>query len=455
MFSSDFTKELDEEVAGIGDDAEKDSISKEMEKKVAHLANNPPEELTKDQKQTWRRLLEVLYRDEEPMASLIGSAGTGKTFLTTRLIQKLTGIGLKILCTAPTHQATQVLSDTYDGDGLTVNTIHSALGLRVTRDGQGDYTLVQDGEPDVQEFDLVIVDESSMLGQREWNHLEPHTHGGGPKFLFTGDAEQLPPPEDSPSPALDQPGARLETIVRQASGNPIISLSKQIRQGGDLNPLPKPQTNGEKGIYMVRRYKAAEKAARAMEKNQTGTRFLAWRNKSVDKWADRIRSIRYPEAKRFAPGMTVLAREPYMPGEQEILFHTSALLKVLDVEKTNKKLGSIGPSAPAWKLDLYHESENRTIRDVYVTRGHGQQMLDEYTDKMAEAQNWNELYDAKESFAQLRYSAAATVHTSQGDSIKNVFLDVNDLKANYDHDERRALAYVGVTRAESTLVLVH
>jgi exodeoxyribonuclease-5 len=433
------------------------ATSNDLEVKVAHLANSPPDALTEDQKQAWRRVLSVLYREDQSMASLIGPAGTGKTFLTTRLIDMLTGIGLKILCTAPTHQATHVLSDIYDGDGLKVSTIHSALGLRVTRDGQGDYTLVQDGEPSVQEFDLVIVDESSMLGRKEWNYLEPHTHGGGPKFLFPGDKAQLPPPNELPSPALDQPGAQLETIVRQASENPIISLSEQIRNGGDFNPLPEPRVHpdGEQGIYMIDRREAVEKAARAMEKNQTGTRFLAWRNKSVDKWANRVRSLRHPDAERFAEGMTVLAQEPYMPGEQEIFFHTSALLRVLSVEKTDKQLGSNGPSAPAWKLDLYHESENRTVRNVYVTRGRGKRMLDNYTDKCAERQEWDELYDAKESFARLRYSAAATIHTSQGDSIKNVFLDLSDLQANYNPDERRALAYVGVTRAESTLVLIH
>jgi ATP-dependent exoDNAse (exonuclease V) alpha subunit len=435
-----------------GDDGT-NSTSKSPEDVLPFAADDPPEELTPGQTDAWQ---EVLMRlSQEQMASLLGAAGTGKTFLLTRIAGRLEEMGLKVLAVAPTHQAVGQIEKLFSGDSITVNTIQSALGLQLQRDHKGDYELVPSGESDVGEFDLVIADEASMIGRELWTHTKAAARGSGPKILFVGDPYQLPPVSEAASPALEQHGAKLTGIVRQQQGNPIIELATQIREDPSRGFYPLPEetkTDGDLGIYEVRQYKATEKAARAFEKNPTGTRVLTWRNDTAAKWNRRIRRALYPSEERFAEGMHLLAQEAYNPGEF-IKFHTSALLKVEAVRKTTSQLGDNGPSIPVWSLDLVEEASRQPHTDVLVTRGQGQQTLEEYTDAMAEQQNWSEYYQVKEAVASLEFSAAGTTHSAQGTTLDTAFIDTADIEACYG-DEAQALKYVALTRASDVLVLI-
>jgi len=428
--------------------------SENTEVKIAGLTKNPPDELNSGQTAAFKKLLRLLWKEDRQMASLLGAAGTGKTFLVGRIVEALTQKAhLKVLAVAPTHQAVGQLEKLYDGNGITVNTIQSALGLQLQRDHKGDYELVPSGEPDIGEFDLVIADEASMVGEELWEYVEASTHGSDLRWLFVGDPHQLSPIDESPSPALKQPGVELDTIVRQTQNNPIIRLATQVRKGGSFYPLPEETTNGGLGIYEVRHYEATEKAARALDKNPTGTRLLAWRNDTVEKWTRRIRNALYPDSQRFEAGMHFLAQSTYNPGEF-IKFHTSALLKVEEARKTDTRLGEDGPKVPAWSLDVVEEANQQPHTGVLVPRGQGEQVLDDYTEKMAEQEQWARFYEAREQFAELRYSASTTVHKSQGANERTVFCDVGDLAANPDPEERRALEYVACTRASDVLVLI-
>ena len=436
-------------------DGDTDTTSKSPEEVLREAAEDPPEELTSGQTDAWRDILTRLSgaTASGQMASLLGAAGTGKTFLLTRIAGRLEEMGLKVLAVAPTHQAVGQIEKLFSGDSITVNTIQSALGLRLQRDGRGGYQLVPEGEADVSQYDLIIADEASMIGRELWTHVEVSGYGSDLRWLFVGDPYQLPPVNEAPSPALEQPGAKLTEIVRQAQNNPIIDLATRIRNGGSFYPLPEETTNGELGIYQVRQHEATEKAARAIEKDPTGTRVLAWRNKAVGKWCRRIKNRLYPDAGRFAEGMHMLAREGYSPPDTPVIkFHTSALLEVKEARKTDTQLGSAGPRVPAWSLDLKEKASGQPHTGVYVPRGQGEQLLEDYTEKMAGQEQWSEYYEAKEQFAALRYSAASTVHKSQGQSHRTTLVDVSDLKAC--REEFQELAYVAATRPEKHLVLI-
>jgi len=95
---------------------------------------------------------------------LSGQAGVGKTtcmrFFKDHL--KVVEPGINICMSAPTNKATAVLSDSVSDPDLTYKTIYSILGLRMQANGEFK-ELTDSGEERISDFDLVIVDEASMI----------------------------------------------------------------------------------------------------------------------------------------------------------------------------------------------------------------------------------------------------------------------------------------------------
>jgi exodeoxyribonuclease-5 len=78
-------------------------------------------------------------------------------------------------------------------------------------------------------YGLIIVDEASMVDDMMLRDLQSYNV----PILAVGDHGQLPPVGGSGS-LMKAPHLRLEKIHRQAEGNPIIALSKMIREEGRL-----------------------------------------------------------------------------------------------------------------------------------------------------------------------------------------------------------------------------
>lgn len=178
-----------------------------------------------------------------------GYAGTGKTTILKALEQMYPG---KVTFLAPTGKACQVLK-TKMSPTAKVRTIHSFLYLpvevteetvarwRSEAENGSQYAKTklknyEDGftvdfmdnltEP---VDDIVVVDESSMLGQREYLRLREVCR----RLVFVGDTFQLPPvqsPSVIPSEAQDF-DAFLDEVHRAALESPITRLSMDIRSG--------------------------------------------------------------------------------------------------------------------------------------------------------------------------------------------------------------------------------
>lgn len=80
-----------------------------------------------------------------------------------------------------------------------------------------------------RDYGLIIVDEASMVDDMMLRDLQSY----GVPILAVGDHGQLPPVGGSGS-LMKNPQLRLEKIHRQAEGNPIIALSKIIRETGRI-----------------------------------------------------------------------------------------------------------------------------------------------------------------------------------------------------------------------------
>ena len=197
-----------------------------------------------------------------------GSAGVGKTYMVDYLVKKYRrdlGYGM-IYITAPTNRAVAVLLEKNKKVEfyMEYTTIHKALFLkRQINNKTGEITFKPDYNPKKQRpFNkgcIIVVDEASMLNSELLVNLESPEYKDIP-MIFLGDHKQLNPVNEADSPIfhrVEMSGQTIKVkqeeevidhliptyvefeltkIVRQAEGNPIIELSRNLINVNDGKP---------------------------------------------------------------------------------------------------------------------------------------------------------------------------------------------------------------------------
>jgi exodeoxyribonuclease-5 len=192
-------------------------------------------ELSEKQKNILKSILVWYKSDNNPYITLGGYAGTGKTTLMGYLsnILRSKQKKLKIAFCSYTGKASRVLQrklrDTdsiykYDYTG----TIHRLIYRPILDDND---EIIGWTRMDRDEFfyDLIIVDEASMVTREIWNDLLSFDK----PILAVGDHGQLPPVEGNFN-LMENPELKLEEIYRQEINNPIIKVSEIARKYGEI-----------------------------------------------------------------------------------------------------------------------------------------------------------------------------------------------------------------------------
>jgi exodeoxyribonuclease-5 len=411
---------------------------------------------TEDQQEAYDRVYDRLARGER-FTGLRGYAGTGKTYLVSRLVEQLLDEDCAVTVCAPTHKAVQVLSDELGDAPVQMQTLHSFLGLRLNPTEEGEYELVAEEERDFTEG-VVIVDEASMIGREEWSHIEDAPFWV--QWLFVGDPAQLPPVNEEPSPALDVPGPTLETIHRQAADNPILELATKIRTGADGRFGSKFEDG--KGVAVTRnREEFLDSVLRtfdteAFAEDATHARMLAYRNKTVRRYNREIRAERYgADADRFVEGEWLVGTETWFhDGVQRLTNSEEVRVKKATVDTFEADDQS---EWTVWELKVRTPGRGLT-RTVHVLHEDEFERYEERLERRREkAQDdpskWDRFFELREQFARVDYAYATTVHRAQGSTYDTVFVDHRDVRVCRG-DERDALLYVAVTRPSRRLALL-
>ena len=205
-----------------------------------------------------RALREVwdFYHDDSMLTwNLRGSAGVGKSF-TTKVLKDLLPYR-NIAITAPTHKAKNV---TEKFSGIPGETVHRLLGLRPNLDIEDlDINNPQfdpQAEPSINQYDIIFVDECSMVGDTLYEFLVNEAARSRTKILFIGDPNQLPPVRKAESKQSKSSGHKavegesdnleisraftecagtstLMTPARQSIDNPLYGLLVALRSDID------------------------------------------------------------------------------------------------------------------------------------------------------------------------------------------------------------------------------
>ena len=428
--------------------------------------------LNEEQKKIFDKVTSVPMR-KFSQSLLTGYSGTGKTFLVTKIIEEILfkHKGIKIAITAPTNKAVRVLKNLSSicetHSQVEFNTLHSLLGLKriITQDGKETYG-PECGGGNIGEFDMVLVDEVSMLDNTIYDQLIDNSKYNKIMLLFIGDRGQIPPVNGGESILFTQDldnSFNLSKIIRQASDNPIIQIAQKIRNNEDIKEETVVDKDNNGVIFLkintemplLERYFNSEH----FDRNPNFVKVLAWTNNAVDYYNDKIRKMIYGEkCPKLNIGEKMVCNKPITDSKKRVILNNNDEFEVLSYEMKEDKT--------ALKLSYYSVKvrSNGEIYTIKLLAEKSQAVFDkelkalktkaEKAPAMMRRNAWLKYYNFKDKFADVKYNYALTVHKSQGSTFDNAIVINCDIKRIMDKKDRNKLLYTAVTRAKNKLFII-
>ena len=382
--------------------------------------------LSEDKKVILKQILAWFSSNKRPAyLTLGGFAGTGKTTLIAVLRRLLAKKNpkLRVAFVAFTGKATQTLqhylrslSVIYRQDN--VSTIHSLI-----------YTLLEKNsgqmiwqKKDQLKFDLIVIDEASMLDEAIWRDLLSYQI----PILAVGDHGQLPPINGRFN-LMQNPTLRLESIHRQEQGNPIIKLSVLARTTGQI-PVG---TYGKKVRKLAKSDpESGELVENYLQSANQETLILCGYNHTRVKLNQYLRNIRGIEGQLPQAGDRLIClRNNYAKG----IFN--GMLGTLErVSRQDEDLLAV-------EIDF---DDGQYYEGLALAKQFHAPANLTYSAKIKQLLKTADLFD---------FGYALTVHKAQGSQAKRVILFEERFKQMTAEDWRRWL-YTAVTRAEEELIII-
>jgi exodeoxyribonuclease-5 len=335
---------------------------------------------------------------------LFGYAGVGKTTLARHVAADAPG---KAVFAAFTGKAALVMRARGCAGAAT---IHSLIyNASEDNNGRPSFTLNKDGP--ASRAGLIVIDECSMVDEELGRDLLSF----GKPILVLGDPAQLPPVKGAGFFTEAKPDVMLTEIHRQAADNPIIRLSRVIREGGEIAHGVYGQTR------VIRRDEIDAEEVTAADQVLIGL------NRTRRAYNQRIRAL--------------LGREGPMPAEADKLV---CLRNDREKGLINGGLWrvakALGMANDYVKLALTPEEETaRPPVDVAVHRA------------FFEGSEADLPYPVRRESNEFDFGYALTVHKAQGSQWDHVVL-FDESRAFREH--RARWLYTAVTRAAKKLTLV-
>lgn len=423
---------------------------------------------------------------ESIMYLLTGFAGSGKSTLVQAWLRDLRESGYqgRVVFTAPTNKAANVLQRMVNRWQLDIECLTCAklLGLKPVIDfetGRQRFKKSYNDESVIQDYDLVVVDETSMVNKELWRYLAEEANMFT-RLLFMGDPAQLPPVNEAISQSFVEinESSHLSEVMRYRGS--IAAMADDIRQnlGRRGEPFFETQYNedGSEGLFVLTEESWNSNIIKAFQSEKylqdpDHCRVLAYTNKRVNGMNTMIRgAIRGKGAPRFVEGERLIATEHYSVanpfGGSTTVLNTSSEMEVNGV--------SVGMEGrwKVWFLDITR-FEDGMAKLIPVLHEDCQKEFERTQKELkqkaqnGEKQLWKQWHENRQRFAYVDYAYALTVHKSQGSTFTNVFVDVANILTNKRRNlvqmpgedkkrwvyERNQLLYVAMTRPSHRLFI--
>lgn len=438
---------------------------------------------------------------------LRGYAGTGKTTLTKSFIKELEKREKKYVLLASTGRAAKILAN---ATNCPTSTVHSLIykftdlnqDMEQLVDENGNQKADNTGQlylnfalaPVDDDQDCVyLVDEASMIADKEDDEICQAMFGSGKllsdllnydpngKFVFIGDACQLPPVNQDLSPALSPDyflknyglkamQTELTDIVRQSKDNDITLSAQQLRR---LYFHPQTWTwakfpfRGYKNIHILSStaelYREYLKVVK--EKGYNEATLLSYSNKQCHLVTDIVRPALGIRQKNLSPGdLLLVTQNNYISA-----LMNGDLVTVEEVAGTEKRAGLTFVNVTVKEMFTKKEYTQLLITEVlngYMTNITPAQQKALYIDffvRMKKKGIKQKSYDFKRAMTRdpylnaIRavYGYALTCHKAQGGEWNKVFLDIPRNLPRIEKPYVYQWIYTAMTRASQELYVVN
>lgn len=430
-----------------------------IEGKVKRVVNKDGISLFDDQVDVFNSIWEWLDKSEDLFYVLTGPGGAGKTFVLKALLEEYLRKEARVAVLAPIHK---VLANIKKDFGfLTCKTIHSALGLQLNLslpdfDVTNPSFFMNKEAEIITSYDLIIIDECSMINDKLCAYLEELAESSKTKILFVGDKSQTKPiKQETYSKVFSYKNNSSLSLIRRTNVDIIKEISSEVRNKTfNINN------------YSDLKFKRTEFINFKDLREYT---VLAYTNKQVSLWNQAIKSKINPSEDPLAVGDKVLfytSLSEWEPGIGSIsLFKNGDTLTISGIKKDNKKY-----------MVEFKENDNY----IWINNDE-ESFVKEYEKLITIAKNkkdnkeralaWGEYYrwkknnfivkDIKTSVGvakkDIDLGYAITSHKAIGSTLKKVAVDIGNIKTLRNrgrHSEYWELLYVAVSRAKENLIFV-
>jgi exodeoxyribonuclease-5 len=397
---------------------------------------------------------------------LTGSAGTGKTTVVGELISQIAQQSptTKSAICATTNRAATVLQNIVNGP---VTTGYSLFKLRPAITKYGKESITNAGICDIPKEAVVIIDESSMIGNKFLKAIVDIVKERNLKLVFVGDPFQLPPPSDICS-IFDGSLSMysLTQVHRQLGGNPVLEKANEFREYiegiRDTEPTLETDINSKgEGIHILPHADFVSKFVQKYIDYSTGAEvdipLCTYTNESAINYNSMVRKAAYfleDTIEPFYEGERLIANSVVMHGDKTILTNNEIVHVDSYVESESYNI----PGYIVTVRGAYNKYQKSNIKSVFSprTKAAADKVLKEEKAtaiKSKSKKGWTAYYKIKNSLADLRPPFAGTTHKAQGGTFPAVFIDKLNINKCKNPATRARLFYVALTRASENVYI--
>jgi ATP-dependent exoDNAse (exonuclease V) alpha subunit len=415
--------------------------------------------LTEEQEKLKESVFHFLLSDEKEF-TISGAAGTGKSFFLKHIqntimkeyvnackLYNITQTIDTIHYCATTNKAAALLED--NGVSTNVGTVHSLMGLKVRNNfNTGETYLTKTGKEKLGNNSLIIIDESSMLSQKERNLINEisfikHTNN---KIIYVGDKNQLSSPKSNKFSVFNInhiKGYDLKTVIRSQNSPNITKLNTILRDNVDALKYPELSLLEETCNIIGKQELINLIKTKFIVKKDTV--FLAYTNNTVNTFINDVKAIHnLPDL--FQQGDIVINSTYVEQGNTFIGSEEEFTVKSVDNTLINR-FDTLECILPCYKLTLENVNKCINVR-VPIDINEFNSLLKQ----LSKENKWNSFFNLKNTVV-LREGYAQTIHKSQGSTYKNVIIDVNDSMICKCVETKLRLLYVACSRATDNIYL--
>lgn len=454
--------------------------------------SNSTFKLGKQQEEAFE-LIKKFIKSNKNVFSLTGSAGSGKTTIMKCIVDYIENFTNKDFCLcAPTNKAKMILSTATNMEAVT---LHKLLALSPNLDIFNlDFKFLKFKSgisENIPIMGIVLVDEASMINDELYDLLLEKCKDFKTKIIFISDSKQLMPVNNFTVSKVYQieDCYNLTEIFRQEKESALVPILLELRE----HSIERfDESISDKGsIYTYDELKRfVEKAVdyfRISIKNKDilDNKITAYTNDQVNNYNKAIKRMLFDSDDEYFKLGFLTCKDSFKTSSSFEFWNSMDYIITTKPQKINIMIPQV-MSVPGYKFKLYDSSTKKSSEISILSNEIGKGYKDYIASKIElirlEALNykkkknfnmankcWREYFMIMASFttpddlyyegrlirkATFRDGYASTVHSLQGSSLNNIFIDIKNLNTNKNELEKTQLQYVALSRTRNNAYIL-